>query len=187
MLVSYNAKVHPHLPKLRALLAGLAEKSGQHPEVIIVRHPFGVTERSLWDAAWKDWDDVVAEGREKKLGRTPDGEIEWKRLDFNWPLWILFSSGTTGAWRALCLGSHTPSWIPNYQTSVCRPSKVSSVAHPNGTTAHSNVVLSCRPIVHRAGGMLIQSKKEFVICADLQPHDVFFYYTTTLAIPSLLN
>ena len=96
MLVSYNAKVHPHLPKLRALLAGLAEKSGQHPEVIIVRHPFGVTERSRWDAAWKDWDDVVAEGREKKLGRTPDGEIEWKRLDFNWPLWILFSSGTTG-------------------------------------------------------------------------------------------
>lgn len=70
---------------------------------------------------------------------------------------------------------------------MCRSSKVSSVAHPNGTTAHSNVVLSCRPIVHRAGGMLIQSKKEFVICADLQPHDVFFYYTTTLAIPSLLN
>ncbi|TFK91828.1 acetoacyl-CoA synthetase [Polyporus arcularius HHB13444] len=132
--VVYNAKVHPHLPKLRALLAGLAEKADLHPEVIVVRHPFGVTEPSQWDAAWKDWDDVVAEGREKKLGRTPDGEIEWKRLDFNWPLWILFSSGTTG-----------------------RP----------------------KPIVHRAGGMLIQSKKEFVICADLQPHDVFFYYTTT--------
>lgn len=42
-----------------------------------------------------------------------------------------------------------------------------------------------RPIVHRAGGMLIQAKKEFVICADLQPHDVFFYYTTTLARPSI--
>lgn len=38
---------------------------------------------------------------------------------------------------------------------------------------------SNRPIVHRAGGMLLQSKKEFVICADLQPSDVFFYYTTT--------
>ena len=36
-----------------------------------------------------------------------------------------------------------------------------------------------RPIVHRAGGMLLQSKKEFVICADLQASDVFFYYTTT--------
>lgn len=41
--------------------------------------------------------------------------------------------------------------------------------------------VGCRPIVHRAGGMLIQAKKEFVICADLQPDDVFFYYTTTLA------
>lgn len=36
-----------------------------------------------------------------------------------------------------------------------------------------------RPIVHRAGGMLLQATKEFVICGDLQPEDVFFYYTTT--------
>jgi hypothetical protein len=36
-----------------------------------------------------------------------------------------------------------------------------------------------RAIVHRAGGMLLQAKKEFVICADLKPDDVFFYYTTT--------
>ena len=76
----------------------------------------------------KDWDDVVAEGREKKLGRTPDGEIEWKRLDFNWPLWILFSSGTTGAWCALCLGSHIlpDTELPNIrvqavQSKHCRP------------------------------------------------------------------
>jgi acetoacetyl-CoA synthetase len=27
--------------------------------------------------------------------------------------------------------------------------------------------------------MLLQAKKEFVICADLHPEDVFFYYTTT--------
>lgn len=47
--------------------------------------------------------------------------------------------------------------------------------------------VGCRPIVHRAGGMLIQAKKEFVICADLQPNDVFFYYTTTLADLFLLT
>ncbi len=35
--------------------------------------------------------------------------------------------------------------------------------------------------------MLIQAKKEFVICADLQPDDVFFYYTTTLAELFLLT
>ncbi|KAI0335499.1 acetoacyl-CoA synthetase [Cubamyces sp. BRFM 1775] len=132
--VVYNAKVHPHLPKLKDLLAKLSDKAQLRPEVVIVRHPFNVTARQQWDSSWMDWSDFVAEGQEKKLGRTPDGEIEWRRLDFNWPLWILFSSGTTG-----------------------RP----------------------KPIVHRAGGMLIQAKKEFVICADLQPDDVFFYYTTT--------
>jgi hypothetical protein len=36
-----------------------------------------------------------------------------------------------------------------------------------------------RPIVHRAGGMLIQALKEHLICADIKPNDVFFYYTTT--------
>ncbi|KAL7282438.1 hypothetical protein ACG7TL_003909 [Trametes sanguinea] len=132
--VVYNAKVHPHLPKLKDLLAKLSERAKLHPEVVVVRHPFNVSSRDEWDSTWKDWADLIAEGQEKKLGRTPEGEIEWRRLDFNWPLWILFSSGTTG-----------------------RP----------------------KPIVHRAGGMLIQAKKEFVICADLQPNDVFFYYTTT--------
>ncbi|KAH9899837.1 acetoacyl-CoA synthetase [Cubamyces lactineus] len=132
--VVYNAKVHPHLPKLKDLLGKLSDRAQLRPEVVIVRHPFNVTTRQQWDPSWIDWSDFVAEGQAKKLGRTPDGEIEWQRLDFNWPLWILFSSGTTG-----------------------RP----------------------KPIVHRAGGMLIQAKKEFVICADLQPDDVFFYYTTT--------
>ncbi|KAI0832453.1 acetoacyl-CoA synthetase [Trametes gibbosa] len=130
--VVYNAKVHAHLPKLKSLLAKLSDNAQLHPEVVVVRHPFDVSRREDWDPSWIDWTDLVAEGQAKKLGRTPDGEIEWQRLDFNWPLWILFSSGTTGA-----------------------------------------------PIVHRAGGMLIQAKKEFVICADLQPDDVFFYYTTT--------
>lgn len=92
-----------HLPKLRALLDALSEKAGLHPQVVIVRHQFGVTSQGQWDSRWKDWDDVVAEGREKELGRTPEGEIQWKRLDFNWPLWILFSSGTTGALCAVCL------------------------------------------------------------------------------------
>lgn len=30
--------------------------------------------------------------------------------------------------------------------------------------------------------MLLQAKKEFAICGDLRPDDVFFYYTTTLVI-----
>ncbi|KAI0796637.1 acetoacetate-CoA ligase [Abortiporus biennis] len=130
--VVYNAKVHPHAPKLKALLSGLSQRSLQ-PKVVVVPHRTS-KDHNDWDTAWIPFQDFVAVGKEKKLGRTPEGEIQWARLGFDWPLWILFSSGTTG-----------------------RP----------------------KPIVHRAGGMLLQAKKEFVICADLNAQDVFFYYTTT--------
>lgn len=103
-LNSYNAKVHAHLPKLRTLLAKLSDRAQLRPEVVIIRHPFDVSRREDWDSSWIDWTDLAAEGQAKKLGRTADGEIEWRRLDFNWPLWILFSSGTTGASRAVSLG-----------------------------------------------------------------------------------
>lgn len=101
---SYNAKVHAHLPKLKSLLAKLSDSAQLRPEVVVVRHPFDVSRKDDWDPSWIDWADLVAEGQAKKLGRTPDGEIEWQRLDFNWPLWILFSSGTTGASCDLSLG-----------------------------------------------------------------------------------
>lgn len=39
-----------------------------------------------------------------------------------------------------------------------------------------------KPIVHRAGGMLLQLAKELVICGDFTPNDVFLYYTTTGSI-----
>jgi acetoacetyl-CoA synthetase len=33
--------------------------------------------------------------------------------------------------------------------------------------------------------MLLQAKKEFVICGDLQAKDVFFYYTTTSVLSTV--
>ncbi|RDB22609.1 Acetoacetyl-CoA synthetase [Hypsizygus marmoreus] len=132
--VIYNAKVHRHIPKLFALLAGLQQKSIAPSKVIIIHATPRVEDRGDWSPEWVSWDAFISEGRESKLGRTPSGEIEWNRGSFDAPLWILFSSGTTG-----------------------RP----------------------KPIVHRAGGMLLQAKKEFIICGDLRPDDVFFYYTTT--------
>jgi acetoacetyl-CoA synthetase len=36
-----------------------------------------------------------------------------------------------------------------------------------------------KPIVHRAGGMLLQLAKELEICGDFTEDDVFLYYTTT--------
>jgi len=133
--VVYNHKTHLHLPKLSALLSGLADKIPA-PKVVIITtlNNTGEQERRAWETEWISWEDFVAQGQQHKLGRSDDGEIEWNRLPFDAPLWILFSSGTTG-----------------------RP----------------------KPIVHRAGGMLLQAKKEFAICADIRPDDVFFYYTTT--------
>ncbi|KZT12742.1 acetoacyl-CoA synthetase [Laetiporus sulphureus 93-53] len=130
--VVYNAKVHVHIPKLKTLLSGLSERGHIPQKVVVIRHLLMPSEDAKWDRTWMDFKDLAAEGEKAKLGRTPEGEIKWQRLDFNWPLWILFSSGTTG-----------------------------------------------EPIVHRAGGMLLQMKKELIICADMQPEDVFFYYTTT--------
>lgn len=92
----YNAKVHPHLPKLSTLLAGLSQRSPIKPAVVIITAAPSAN-RHGWHDGWIRWEDFVAEGRERKLGRTSDGEIEWRRQSFDWPLWILFSSGTTGA------------------------------------------------------------------------------------------
>ncbi|KAI5124974.1 hypothetical protein M0805_007400 [Coniferiporia weirii] len=130
--VVYNGKVHPHLSKLSELLSGMASRSCS-PQKVVVIDTINIPS-SGWDRHWVRWDDFLSRGREKKLGLDEQGEILWKRVGFNWPLWILFSSGTTG-----------------------KP----------------------KPIVHRAGGMLLQVRKEFAICGDLRPEDVFFYYTTT--------
>ncbi|KAK7695798.1 hypothetical protein QCA50_000436 [Cerrena zonata] len=93
--VVYNAKVHQHLPKLKTLLAELSDRSSLKPTIIIIQKST-LDDRSTWSPNWVGFRDFVNLGKEKKLGRTPDGEIEWARLGFDWPLWILFSSGTTG-------------------------------------------------------------------------------------------
>lgn len=91
---SYNNKVHPHLPKLSALLSGLSGKIPQ-PKVVVASI-LGGSECPGWENDWIKWDDFVTDGKQRQFGRTESGEIEWKRLPFDTPLWILFSSGTTG-------------------------------------------------------------------------------------------
>ena len=56
-------------------------------------------ETNAWSPEWTTWDAFIENGRKSKLGRSPQGEVEWKRLPFDWPIWILFSSGTTGEHR----------------------------------------------------------------------------------------
>ena len=148
----YNAKTHNHASKVSVLLENLSNKGLRPSKVILIRAIQQAAPQSKWDSEWMSWDAFVAEGQNAKLGRTASGEIEWCRLPFDAPLWILFSSGTTGR--------------PKCEFRFIR------------FNTHGNLT-GIRPIVHRAGGMLLQSKKEFTICADLQPQDVFFYYTTT--------
>lgn len=92
----YNAKVHPHLPKLKALLLGLSERYSARPTVVVIHTIPTPQECSGWESDWISWESFVAEGKASKLGKAADGEIDWCRQHFDWPLWILFSSGTTG-------------------------------------------------------------------------------------------
>ncbi|RUS31282.1 acetoacetate-CoA ligase [Jimgerdemannia flammicorona] len=51
--------------------------------------------------------------------------------------------------------------------------------HPAFILFSSGTTGKPKCIVHSAGGLLLQLKKEHVIHGDLLPDDVFFYYTTT--------
>lgn len=161
---SYNGKVHPHLPKLEVLLSGLVARCALQPHAIVIQT--GNCKSSDLTGKWESWDTFITRGRDNALGRI-NGEIEWSRQGFDWPLWILFSSGTTGV-----SDCSSPSTVSPFHLQV-----VPSQSPPFWLAAKKTH--GFRPIVHRAGGMLLQAKKEFVICADLKEEDVFFYYTTT--------
>ena len=88
--------MHPHLPKLKELLRGLADRVSLQPKVVVIHHTAHRASQHDWEDGWTGFDDFVDVGKVRNLGRTADGEIEWTRLPFDWPLWILFSSGTTG-------------------------------------------------------------------------------------------
>jgi len=124
----YNGRCHAHIPKLVSVLFRLTTA----PEKVVIIPGLPPSERPPpYDSQhnWIPWETFLAPESEIK-----DQPIDFCRKEFDWPLWILFSSGTTG-----------------------KP----------------------KPIVHRAGGMLLQLMKELLICGDFTPSDVFFYYTTT--------
>ena len=76
------------------------------------------------------WEDFTESGK-----ATPgeSSKVVYERMGFNEPIWILFSSGTTGKPKA---------------------------------------------IVHRQGGMLVDSLREHHLMGDMDSSDVYFYYTT---------
>ena len=95
--------MHQHLSKLSTLLLGLSDKFPP-PKVIII-HSIAQETYQSWERDWLSWEDFVQEGAQHKLGRSENGEIEWNRLSFDAPLWVLFSSGTTGRPKCVFLQS----------------------------------------------------------------------------------
>jgi acetoacetyl-CoA synthetase len=89
--VVYNAAPRPLLPLLPVLLKNL-----DHPPegVVIIEHlseelvprPDGLAEEVV------EWEEYLDKGEE---------EVEFARMAFNEPIWILFSSGTTGKPKAI--------------------------------------------------------------------------------------
>ncbi|KAI9501604.1 hypothetical protein BX070DRAFT_204953 [Coemansia spiralis] len=119
----YNGKVHPHVEKLSAVANELQSVT----KVIVI--PFG--NKSPADLSSIPnvylWDDFM-------LSADENTSLDFEQLPFDHPLFILFSSGTTG--KPKCL-------------------------------------------VHSAGGLLLQHRKEHQITQDLGQNDIILYYTTT--------
>ncbi|ORY35379.1 hypothetical protein BCR39DRAFT_555534 [Naematelia encephala] len=122
--VVYASTPRPLLPLLPKLLSSL---SAPPEQTIIIPHlpdSIAPTKTNPSRDHTKTWNEfLVDEGQ----------GVEFVRLGFNEPIWILFSSGTTG-----------------------RP----------------------KAIVHRQGGMLLDSLREHVLAGDMSSQDVYFYYTT---------
>ncbi|KAG0313812.1 hypothetical protein BGZ99_008578 [Dissophora globulifera] len=129
--VVYNGRAHDHVQKLRQVLEGLdVEKV-----ILIPFVPSMACDPSSVDkgTTWADF--LATSGEPASSSATQDQElIEFEPLPFNHPLYILFSSGTTG--KPKC-------------------------------------------IVHSAGGMLLQHKKEHILHGNLNASDILFQYTTT--------
>lgn len=96
--VRYNGKVHDHLAKLKSVVDGLEADRPPDQQALegIIVVPY-VASHSLPDqqsSSWATWSSFLDEGKDAT-------EVQFEQLDFNHPLWILFSSGTTGKPKAI--------------------------------------------------------------------------------------
>jgi acetoacetyl-CoA synthetase len=93
--VVYNAAPRPLLSSLSILLDNLEYK----PEkVIVISHlPEAMIPRPVeLKSKVVDWEEYLDQG---------EGDVEFTRMGFNEPIWILFSSGTTGKPKAIVVST----------------------------------------------------------------------------------
>jgi acetoacetyl-CoA synthetase len=134
LTISYNAKPHALLPLLPGLFTSLT-----HPpkQTILINHlPDSLDAKAnvaQFIAGGHDGWTKIQSWDEFNRSVPPATEVAFERIGFNEPIWILFSSGTTGKPKA---------------------------------------------IVHRQGGMLLDSLREHHLQGDITRGHIFFYYTT---------
>lgn len=86
--VHYNGKVHDHLEKLKSVVGGLASV-----EKVVV-FPFVTSHTMEFDQPnWVNFESFLNEGSSPS---EPAPALEYTQVPFNHPLFIMFSSGTTG-------------------------------------------------------------------------------------------
>lgn len=99
--VRYNGRTHDHLSKVTEVVQGLQKKALPEDQdldaVVIIPYleEIGATSPRTPNK-FTSWSAFLEEGAAGK-----EGEIDFEQLDFNHPLWILFSSGTTGKPKAI--------------------------------------------------------------------------------------
>ena len=97
--VRYNGKVHDHMTKLQSVVDALQKEGTAEGEqalegIIVIENVPGHSTGLGGGHKATSWANFLQEGTASS--GEDSSHIEFAQLDFNHPLWILFSSGTTG-------------------------------------------------------------------------------------------
>lgn len=99
--VVYNGKRLPQRAKLEEVVKGLKAQEGRDAPLEVVIFDFLGEGLSELPQGWRTLDEVEELGRQTKEDEGLADQVAFAQLPFDHSLWILFSSGTTGAPKAI--------------------------------------------------------------------------------------